>query len=61
MNASELAVGQASSRRRAADGAFRAALVGCILVSVAMLALLFYDVIKDGVGRLSFDFLTSFP
>ena len=36
-------------------------LIACILASALMLGTLFVDVIRDGAGRLSVDFLTSQP
>jgi phosphate transport system permease protein len=46
--------------RRAKDEGFRLALLSCLLASVVVIAVLFYDVIRDGAGALSLDFLTSF-
>jgi phosphate transport system permease protein len=47
--------------RRIKDVGFRVILIGCVLASAVLLGLLFYDVIKEGAGRLSLDFLTSQP
>jgi phosphate transport system permease protein len=47
--------------RRIKDVGFRVILIGCVLASAVMLGLLFYDVIKEGAGRVSLDFLTSQP
>ncbi len=43
------------------DRAFTAVVTAAALVGVAVLAVLLVDVIGDGAGRLSPDFLTSFP
>jgi phosphate transport system permease protein len=50
-----------SRRERLKDSAFRLLIILCTVAGVAMLALLLYDVAADGFGKLSFDFLTSFP
>jgi phosphate transport system permease protein len=50
----------ASKRDRLKDASFRAALLACLAASVAVLAALFWDVLKDGTGRLDLDFLTRF-
>jgi phosphate transport system permease protein len=50
-----------SRRARLKDSAFRLLIILCTVAGVAMLALLLYDVAADGFGKLSFDFLTSFP
>jgi phosphate transport system permease protein len=55
------AIPPADTGRRFKDLAFRLILIGCILASAVMLGTLFYDVIKEGAGRLSADFLTSQP
>ncbi|MDQ7030887.1 MAG: phosphate ABC transporter permease PstA [Ardenticatenia bacterium] len=48
-------------RRRLKGRIFRAVALGAICVALVMLALLFLDVIADGIGRLNWQFLTSFP
>jgi phosphate transport system permease protein len=50
-----------SRREKLKDSAFRLLIILCTVAGVAMLALLLYDVAADGFGKLSFDFLTSFP
>jgi phosphate transport system permease protein len=55
------AIPPADSSRRFKDVGFRLILLACILASAGMLGLLFYDVVKDGIGRVSIDFLTSQP
>jgi phosphate transport system permease protein len=51
----------ADAGRRIKDVAFRLILIGCVLASAVMLGTLFYDVIKEGAGRLSVDFITNQP
>jgi phosphate transport system permease protein len=46
---------------RAFSACFRALMYGAIGVSVLALATLLYDVARDGLPKLSVDFLTSFP
>jgi phosphate transport system permease protein len=55
------AIPPADTGRRIKDVAFRLILIGCVLASAAMLGVLFYDVIKEGAGRLSVDFLVNQP
>jgi phosphate transport system permease protein len=47
--------------RRVKDTAFRWVLIACIVASGVLLGTLFYDVARDGLGRVSLDFLTSQP
>jgi phosphate transport system permease protein len=47
--------------RKVKDAGFRALLLGCLGLSVLLLALLVYDVIADGSGRLSLGLLGRFP
>jgi phosphate transport system permease protein len=54
-------VAPAPAARKAKDLGFRLLLVGCLGLSILVLALLFYDVISDGAGALSPDLLTHFP
>ena len=51
----------ASSRDRAFARFFRALMFGAIGLSVLALLTLLYDVARDGLPKLSVDFLTSFP
>ena len=60
MSAHGSVIPPSSGRNRAKDIGFRALLVSALVASVALLALLFYDVFGDGAGSLSFDFLTKF-
>ena len=52
---------KASSGSRVADVLFRGAMYFAIGVGFLALAVLLYNVAHDGLGRLSLDFLTSFP
>jgi phosphate transport system permease protein len=52
---------RASGRDRAFARFFRALMLAAIGVSVLALATLLYDVARDGLPKLSVDFLTSFP
>ena len=52
---------QASGSSRAFSGFFRALMYGAIGISMLALATLLYDVARDGIPKLSWDFLTSFP
>jgi len=50
-----------SSRAIKLKGAgFRGLLLACIGLSMLLLGVLLVDVVRDGIGQLSFDFLTSF-
>ncbi len=48
-------------RRQVAEIAFRAAALAALLVALGSLAALLLDAFFDGAGRLSWQFLTSFP
>ena len=61
MSAHGAVVPPPSSRERVKDLTFRGAIIFCTLAGIAMLALLLYEVARDGVDQLSWDFLTSFP
>jgi phosphate transport system permease protein len=52
---------QASGSDRAFSAFFRVLMYGAIGVSMLALATLLYDVARDGIPKLSWDFLTSFP
>jgi phosphate transport system permease protein len=52
---------QAKGSDRAFAGFFRALMFGAIGVSMLALVTLLYDVARDGIPKLSWDFLTSFP
>ncbi|MEY2532747.1 MAG: phosphate transport system permease protein, partial [bacterium] len=55
------AIPPASRADRLRGGAFRVALLSTLVVSCGLLAILVWDVARDGVPRLSVDFLTSPP
>jgi phosphate transport system permease protein len=50
-----------SRRQKLKDRAFRVLIILCTTAGIAMLGLLLYDVAADGFGKLSWDFVTSFP
>ncbi len=54
------AIGKPSGSRRLKDSAFHGALLFCVGISVLLLGVLLVDVVADGVGRLNWDFITSF-
>jgi phosphate transport system permease protein len=60
VSAQSQAIGQASGSRRTKDRVFHYALLFAIGIAVLLLGVLLVDVVADGVGRLNFDFLTSF-
>ncbi|MFZ5876045.1 MAG: phosphate ABC transporter permease PstA [Nitrospirota bacterium] len=49
------------AKRHVAETGFRVAAAGALLVALGSLAALFLDALGDGAGRLSWQFLTSFP
>jgi phosphate transport system permease protein len=54
-------LGRAPGRARWTGTAFKALLLACLGASVLMLGTLLVDIGSDGIGRLSFDFLTDYP
>ncbi len=60
MSAHGQAIGPASGRRRAKDLAFRLLLISCLGIAILLLGVLVADVVIDGAGTLSFDFINSF-
>ena len=50
-----------TARRRALDVGFRVLALATLCLALAALATLIYSVLSDGAGRLSWEFLTSFP
>jgi len=52
---------RSSGKDRAFAGCFRGLMFGALLVSILALVTLLYDVARDGLPKLSWDFLTSFP
>lgn len=53
--------GLEAQRSRVAERAFHALCLAAVIVPLAMLAVLMFDVVRDGLGRLSWDFVRSFP
>lgn len=51
---------RSSATRRAKDRGFQLGLIACVAVSVILLGVLLVDIVADGVGRLNFDFISSF-
>jgi phosphate transport system permease protein len=60
MSAQPGAIQTAPTSRRAKDLAFRLALMACLGLSILLLGVLLYDVVADGAGTLSFDFINHF-
>jgi phosphate transport system permease protein len=60
MSATSDAIQAAPTSRRAKDTAFRLALMACLGISIVLLGVLLYDVVKDGAGHLDADFISSF-
>ncbi len=52
---------RATPGQRRSDVLFRSLLLGAILVSVGFLGVLLVDIARDGIPKLSTDFLTKFP
>jgi phosphate transport system permease protein len=50
-----------TARRRALDVGFRVLALATLCLALAALATLIYSVLADGAGRLSWEFLTSYP
>jgi phosphate transport system permease protein len=53
-------VARPSGSRRAKDLAFRLGMFVCLGLAITLLGVLLVDVAADGVGRVSWDFITSF-
>jgi phosphate transport system permease protein len=54
------AIQTAPTSRRVKDLAFRLALIACLGLSILLLGVLLYDVVADGAGTLSFNFINHF-
>jgi len=61
MRAEAAVVGGRHTGRRWAGRVFAAVCLACTLAGVAMLAVLLVGILREGWGRLSLDFLNSFP
>jgi phosphate transport system permease protein len=59
VSAHPVAIPPPSRRNRARETGFRYALLGCLLVSLALLGTLLINVFTEGVGGLDWDFLSS--
>jgi phosphate transport system permease protein len=60
MSVPDQAIQPAARSRRVKDLAFRLTLLSCLGISILLLAVLLYDVVKDGAGTLDFHFINSF-
>jgi phosphate transport system permease protein len=54
-------IGRSKGAAQLRGSAFRYALIGCLAISFALLATLLIDIVADGIGTVSIDFITSFP
>ena len=59
MSAHPVAIPPPSRRHRVRETGFRYALLGCLLVSLALLGTLLINVFSDGVGGLDWDFISN--
>jgi phosphate transport system permease protein len=60
MSAHSEAIGQAPASTRTKNTGFLIGLIVCVGISVLLLGVLLGDVVADGAGNLTWDFLTSF-
>ena len=60
MSVSAEPITRSSPRNRAKDRGFVLGLLFCVGLSIALLAVLLVDIVADGAGNLSWDFITSF-
>jgi phosphate transport system permease protein len=60
MSAHSEAIGQAPGATRTKNTGFRIGLIICVGISVLLLGVLLADVVADGAGNLTWDFITSF-
>jgi phosphate transport system permease protein len=60
VNAQTETIGRPSGSRRAKDIGFQAGLLFCIALSVLLLGVLLVDIVIDGAGGLTWDFINSF-
>jgi phosphate transport system permease protein len=60
VSATSEAIQSAPASRRAKDTAFRLLLMSCLGVSILLLGVLLYDVVKDGAGHLDASFINHF-
>ncbi len=60
MSAHGQAIGKAPASQRVKNRGFQALLLSCLGISVLLLGVLLYDVVKDGASHLTWDYVTSF-
>jgi phosphate transport system permease protein len=60
VSAPDATIQPAATSRRAKDLTFRLALMACLGLSILLLGVLLYDVVADGAGTLSFNFINHF-
>jgi phosphate transport system permease protein len=53
-------IGKPSGTTRTKNTGFRLGLLVCVAISIVLLGVLLVDVVADGAGRLTWDFVTSF-
>jgi len=58
--ASAQAIGRAPGATRTKNTGFQIGLIACVGISVLLLGVLLVDVVADGAGNLTWDFITSF-
>jgi phosphate transport system permease protein len=58
--ASAQAIGRAPGATRTKNTGFQLGLIACVGISVLLLGVLLVDVVADGAGNLTWDFITSF-
>ena len=61
MSAHGAVIPPASPRAKLKDRSFRSLIIVCTVAAVGMLGLLLYDVAADGLDKVSWDFVNSFP
>ncbi|MBI3311961.1 MAG: phosphate ABC transporter permease PstA [Candidatus Omnitrophica bacterium] len=49
------------ARQKLAEGIFKVAAIGALIIAIGSLAILLIDIFSDGLGRVNWQFLTSFP
>ena len=61
MSAHGAVIPPASPREKLKDRSFRSLIIFCTVAGVGMLGVLLYDVASDGLDKVSWDFVNSFP
>ena len=54
-------VGESPRSVKLRETGFRLLLLSCLFISILLLVVLLFDVAKDGMGKVTPDFLTSYP